>query len=792
MLKLLFFNHFNMKHLVKYLSISLLIALSSSIAFATDEDTQIEDELSNSNTEELSIESFQLKTFNSCDDLEKITGDYIKEYNKNNYGRYYYGGFGWAIEEDGEFLDEILLDSSADIEESAVQTKSVSSNLAWSASSSDYSQTNTQVQWVGESDIIKTDGKYIYYMADYYDRDLAKFKNITSSDKQKKHIYIIDANTLDVVKKLKLPKHFWGTKLYLTDEKLVVLASGRPTSEFQMRYWNSDSKTYTVIFDISEPKEAELVKVFMSEWNFSKSRLIWDTLYVISRKDNYHLFRWHKGEDDIVSGKVIPRGLEMYKTDDDEKQNVELKWKKLSYNVNTGYVSKCNSIEYILPEADQYYNYPSFNLISVIDIDDVEKPANTKVIFWNLKEIYMSLDNLYITNNFYKKTPFRCPADSMCVRPFYYGGTNHTLIHKLSVEKDDLEYQASTLVPGQALTQYSMDEFEGNFRILTKKWSPERSTGLYILDEDLNMLSSLTWLGKTEDFKSSRYIGDKLFLVTFKQIDPFFAIDLSNPEKPEVMWELKIPGFSTYLHPYDENHIIGLGYDTTVNKWGWTTTGGVKVDLYEINYDKKCGDSDLTIDEEEKCESGDYKWIIVKQKQSLTLWERWSSSEALNNPRMFMWNAEENTLLLPAKLYKNDETDIYKKTDFFQGLIWIDIFKSWIKEKYRVTHIDYSNLEEARKEDCAKYSQESGNEPECKELVDGTTYCSPPKYRYVPKYCYADSTIGEYMASKSWDYSNYFVKRTLWIGDSSYAISDKKITSQDLDTWVSDKNNYLK
>jgi len=83
-------------------------------------------------------------------------------------------------------------------------------------------------------------------------------------------------------------------------------------------------------------------------------------------------------------------------------------------------------------------------------------------------------------------------------------------------------------------------------------------------------------------------MGDKLFLVTFEQIDPLFAIDLSDDTKPTILGELKIPGFSTYLHPYDENHLIGLGYDTEENQWGGTQTAGLKVDLYKINYDKKC------------------------------------------------------------------------------------------------------------------------------------------------------------------------------------------------------------
>ena len=158
-----------------------------------------------------------------------------------------------------------------------------------------------------------------------------------------------------------------------------------------------------------------------------------------------------------------------------------------------------------------------------------------------------------------------------------------------------------------------MDEKDGKFRIITSQWSPDRSTNLHILDENLGKYASLTGLGKDENFQSSRFIGDKLFLVTFQQIDPLFVIDLSRPQNPKVLGELKIPGYSTYLHPYDENHLIGLGYDTKTNQWGGTQNSGIKLDLYQINYDKKCGDTNLTADEKKGCDEGNYKGIIVKQ-----------------------------------------------------------------------------------------------------------------------------------------------------------------------------------
>jgi hypothetical protein len=399
----------------------------------------------------------------------------------------------------------------------------------------------------------------------------------------------------------------------------------------------------------------------------------------------------------------------------------------------------------------------------------------------------MSLDNLYLTSYIYKNYNYSCPVNARCFMPWYPRWQN-TLVHKVNVDWNTLKYQDSTIIPWSPLTQYSMDEYENNFRILTStnNWTwnnQERHTDLYILDEDLELKWSLTNLWSGEDFKSSRYIGDKLFLVTFKQVDPLFAIDLSDVSKPKILWELKIPGYSTYLHPYDDNHLIGLGYDTKENQWWGTINNWIKVDLYEINYDKKCWDSDLSADEISKCDSWDYKWIIVKQLHSLTLWEYGSYSEALNNPRMFMWKPANNKLFLPVTLYKNDVYDQYKHLDFFQWLVTVSIDKvDWIEEEFRLTHLDTKNAEIERTEECSKYSSKLIEE-RCEKLIWWWEYCYEPKDSYVPTYCYADSPIWEYISNMSWNYSNSFIKRALWIWNNTYALSNDEVSSTNFNTW---------
>ena len=741
-------------------------------SFAADiEDNQIIEKLDSENTKELEID-FTLKKFNSCENMEEVMWDYIKNYWEKNQNQYRgWPVFFWGITE-GLAVD-FLQDSDAEIQSAPVSAKSntisADSESASSGGSEDFSKTNTQVDGVDESDIIKTDGENTYYY------------NATQ-----RAVFII--TDLEVQKKINLPKSFYWAELYIWDDILTIISTGYSQTDYSSKgyFINRNTKTYTMVFDVSDVSKPKLNKLYVNDGNYSKSRKIGDYIYVLS--NNYFNIPYYNfnSEDDISirANKIVPRKVEISRTDELAEQNLTLQWEDLPYNISGGQVTRCEDIEYLLPDEETIEKYsfnPSYNIISIINIADTSEDVMTKSIAGSNNEIYMSLENMYLTSNMYTAYDFTCPIWKWCFLPFYHRWEN-TLIHKLNIDENTLEYDTSTIVSGKPLTQYSMDENKWYFRILTQHWYPERSTSLYVLDEDLELAGSLTDLWKTEDFKSSRFIGDKLFLVTFEQIDPFFAIDVADPTDPKVLWELKIPGFSTYLHPYDENHIIWLGQATTDPSSGRTTTDWLKVDLYEINYDKKCWDDNLNEEEIEKCESGDYKWIIVKQSHTLTMGGRWSYSEALNNPRMFIWNQAKQLLLLPVQLYENeDPADEYRRTDFFQGLSLISIDKdAGINETGRISHIDTSNLEEERTKECSKFSQSEA--PVCKELIWWGEYCGASRNTYVPPYCFADSDIWEYIAAKSWNYQTSFVKRALYIGDSVISVSDEKLQTNNIDS----------
>lgn len=688
----------------------------------------------------------------------------MKEYYKNAPERFY--GVGGGI-----MVDDAMEKSTS---EEAAMDSSTSAPVA-NVTDPDFSETNTQVLWVDESDIVKTDGQYVYYISDYYDYDL---------NRNVKNVFIAKAypaDKMEVVKKIRLPENFYASDLYVADNKLTIIATGYSSYDYSYYWINRSTKTYVMTYDVTNKENLKLEKLFVVDGSYSKSRRIGDYLYVISQ--NYVSFPYYSYKmggvmPEFDMDKSMPKNIDIFATSDTTKQNLTHKWEKLPYNVSGWAVANCADIEYIMPDAETMKKYsfsPSYDIVSVINLKTPSEKVKNKVIFGNTSEIYMSLDNLYLTSHIYTPVAYSCPFNARCIMPWYNQWEN-TLIHKLAVSGNTLTYKTTNMVPGNPMTQYSMDEKDGNFRILTTKWYPEQETQLYILDKELKKVSSLEWLGRGETFQSSRYIGDKLFLVTFERIDPLFVIDLADAKNPKILWELKIPGYSTYLHPYDDTHIMGLGYDTITNQWGGTQNGWVKVDLYEVNYDKKCGDAWLTSDEVAKCKSGDYKGIIVKQLHTKTFGEAGSYSEALHNPRMFIWNKSKKLLLLPATLYKNDAVDMYKRVDFFQGLvsIWIDT-TTGISEKSRVTHLDTTGLEAKRTEECKQYTAPKEEEL-CRELIDGTVYCKPASsYYYVPDYCYKDASIMTYLEANSYKFSKFFVKRALYIGDNIYSISDAKV-----------------
>ncbi len=199
-----------------------------------------------------------------------------------------------------------------------------------------------------------------------------------------------------------------------------------------------------------------------------------------------------------------------------------------------------------------------------------------------------------------------------------------TTIYRFTLSAGKVIEAGTGNVPGSILNQFSMDEYNDYFRIATNSFSSGTlSNNVYILDYNLNTVGKLEGIAQGERIYSTRFVDEKLYMVTFKQMDPFFVIDMKNPTQPEVLGELKIPGYSTYLHYMDENNVLGFGMDTEeVN--GNVQTGGFKISLFDVS---------------------NIKDPIEKDKA--VIGERGTHSELLYNHKTLLYMGNKKTIWIP-------------------------------------------------------------------------------------------------------------------------------------------------
>ena len=189
----------------------------------------------------------------------------------------------------------------------------------------------------------------------------------------------------------------------------------------------------------------------------------------------------------------------------------------------------------------------------------------------------------------------------------------------------------------------------------------DTTNSLYVLDENLKLVGKLEGLAKGEKIYSVRYIGTKAYIVTFEQLDPLFVIDLSDVKEPKVLGELKIPGYSTYLHPYDENHLIGFGYDTVQTTTG-VATNGLKMSMFDI--------SDFS---------------NPKELFTVKVADKYASSELTYNHKALLYSKEKNLIAFPVSSY-------YNKKEFKAMIFNIDLQNGFtLKGEIKHDTKDYNN-----------------------------------------------------------------------------------------------------
>ncbi|WP_100011441.1 beta-propeller domain-containing protein [Lentibacillus sediminis] len=435
-------------------------------------------------------------------------------------------------------------------ESSAGNAESITSNAA-----SDVSTTNVQVAGIDEGDLIKTDGEYIYFARS---SDIV----ITSADRE-------ESTAVSTIAE----ENFRPAEIYLEGDLLISVGhtyepirleetEPPPGDTIDIAPMPVQQNLTTVhIYDISDKTALEKVREVSLEGMYKTSRKMDGQLYLTA---SHHPPFQIQQQDDAEA-------RPFFKDTAVQSEGAPVAFEDM----------------YFFPESQEN----NYLLIASIDLQDLDEEAKVQTYLGASNEFYMSENNIYLAVNQYEKRDISKETNtSMIASPAV-----NTKIMQFVIDDGAVSYQTSTVVPGRLINQFAMDERDGVFRVATTKgemWGPpeqEPSTNnLYTFDTSLNPLGKVEGLAEGERIYSVRFMDQVAYMVTFRQVDPLFVIDLSNPQDPEVLGELKIPGFSNYLHPLDEDHVIGFGQHTTLQQLQngeepIVRTEGLKISVFDVS-----------------------------------------------------------------------------------------------------------------------------------------------------------------------------------------------------------------
>ncbi len=514
--------------------------------------------------------------------------------------------------------------------------------------SSDFSTTNIQVEGVDEADIVKTDGKYIYNFSDG--------KLVITDAYPIEGSKIVSETELEGVR---------PTEMFVLGDKLLVFGSsqllyseenssekvgtapedsvGIAAEEIYYPYYGSNSVAVR-LYNISDKSNPVLEKDLDFEGNYLTSRMIGDNVYfVVNSWPNYR--ECFEGDSCIIP-MMAENGVEKR-------------------------VAEATEIGYINPMPIR-----SFVTLGSINLDSGETEKET--IAGDAQNVFASQDNIYLASTAWLPRETFIPEGTVVkdIERAIIGDEETTIISKFGLVDGEIGYLGQGDVSGHVLNQFSMDEFEGNFRIATTLgWNG--SNALYVLNEDMKTIGKLEDLAPGESIYSARFMGPKAYIVTFKKVDPLFVIDVSDPTNPTVLGKLKIPGYSDYLHPIDEDHIIGIGKDTTESAkgdFGWYQ--GLKMAIFDVS---------------------DVENPVEMHK--IVIGDRGTDSYALHDHKAFLYDKEKELLVLPITLAEisqeaKDSSEAERRNwpeygeYVFQGAFVFDVtLEDGFVERGRITHV---------------------------------------------------------------------------------------------------------
>ena len=531
--------------------------------------------------------------FDGTNEIKKISSQEelksILEASSSISGNFYGGN---SLVRDMAVSEEMMFDSASD--GAAPTSAKVESG------GSDYSSTNVQVANVDEPDYLKNDSKYVYIVS-------------------RNTLTIIDAYPAEdakVILKIALDiESQYIQNMFLNEDRLVIFYNGQsddeiiPQFDFMPRRSYS-SVTHALIVDVSDKENPTIIKDYSIDGHFSDARMIGNYAYFVT---NNYINHQHPRLPVILEDSVRIMTPDAFYFDNIEEFSnfntltaIDIFGDTINSETflmgHTGafYVSEDNFyLTYQQYMPNSFYENSAQNRFFEVIVPLLPNEIQNKIkLIQNDSSLSSSTQWMRISelmqesynemNKNEKEKLFEKIKNALNEYDVkIQEDTRKTIIHKISIDGEKIQYVAKGEVPGRLLNQFSMDQSGDRFRvattteIYTQYDGTIRSNAVYVLDENLEVVGELEEIAPEESIFSARFMGDRLYLVTFQQIDPFFVIDLSS-DTPKILGELKIPGFSNYLHPYDEEHVIGVGRDTKEMDNGRVQQLGIKIALFNV------------------------------------------------------------------------------------------------------------------------------------------------------------------------------------------------------------------
>ncbi|WP_199620218.1 beta-propeller domain-containing protein [Paenibacillus alkalitolerans] len=452
----------------------------------------------------------------------------------------------------------------------------------------DQSGTNIQVAGVDEADVIKTDGTYIYQLQ--HDKLIVTKVN---PPEDMKVVWTKDFGAQNMY-----PREF-----FVDEKTLTIIADFRyPGTNYQI--------TKIQVYELNDRNNMKLLRDAEVKGAYLSSRKIDNALYVVS---NHFIHGYHTLETNRKTPKEFY--LPSYRDSAAPVGKKVIPWDRISY----------------FPHIQE----PNYLVVAGLDVSDPSKQLSVSAYLGGGSDIYASKENLYVSTPRYETSRENKPEGKLIIG----GPVQHTSIFKFTLNQGTAAYAGEGEVDGRLLNQFSMDEHNGYLRVATTtngfrgNGANQSENHLFILDEGLRTVGEIRGIAPGESIYSVRFMSDRGYMVTFKKVDPLFVFDLKDPKKPKILGKLKIPGYSDYLHPYDENHIIGFGKDAVEAKEGdFAYYQGMKMALFDI--------TDVNNPKE--------KFVEI-------IGDRGTDSELLRNHKALLFSKEKNVIAFPVTLMELPE-----------------------------------------------------------------------------------------------------------------------------------------